>query len=144
MKRIVHIAAASLVLLFLSAGHAAAQPSGEEPISVWADTFDTSNQMDFAVYTVPPGKQLIIDNVSLHVHVPAGEPVIGALINLPSPHVFVVASQGTSGNRSYYAAGQSTRIVVDANQTIVFRVIRSDNGTGGYAFVALAGRLVKS
>jgi hypothetical protein len=144
MTRIVHIAAASFVLLLLSTGPAAAQPSAEESINVWADTFDTTNQMDFAVYTVPAGKQLIIDNVSLHADVPAGEQVIGANINLPSPHIFVVSNQGTSGNRTYYAAGQSTRIVFGSNQTIVFRVTRSHNGTGGYAFVALAGRLVKN
>jgi hypothetical protein len=144
MTRIVHVLAASLVLVFLSAGHAAAQPSSEESISVWADVFATGNMMDVAVYTVPAGKQLIIDNVSMHADVPAGELVIGASINLPAPHIFVVTSQGTSDLRSYFAAAQSTRIVVGANETIVFRVRRSNHGTGGYAFVAIAGRLLKS
>ena len=144
MKKFAHLAGVCLVLLFLSAGHAAAQPASEESINVWSDAFSNSRQVDITVYTVPAGKQLIIDNISMRADVPAGEQVTGANINLPAPHIFVVSSQGTSDDRGYYAAGQATRIVVGPNQTIVFRVTRSHYGTGAYVFVSLAGRLVKN
>jgi hypothetical protein len=143
MKRIIHIGVASLAILCLSAAGAAAQPSAEEAINVWADTVAQANQVDLVVYTVPPGKQLIIDNVSLRATVPNGERVISANMNLPAVHFFVVTGQGSDGSRNYFTAAQRTSIVVGPNQTIVFRVERNNQGTPANVVVALAGRLIK-
>lgn len=142
MKRITYAGLASLLFLFAAAAPSAAQPSSEESINVWADTLDSTNQVDLAVYTVPPGKQLIIDYLSMRSYVPAGELVVSAGMNLPYVHFLTVNSQGATENRSYFASAQKTRIVVEPNQTIAFRVERSNHGTPAYVTVAIAGRLV--
>ncbi len=142
MRRHIHIGAAVFVFLFCSVAIAAAQPSSEEEVNILAETFDQTNQVDLQVFTVPAGKQLIIEYVSLRARVPAGETVNSALLNLPHVHFFVVAAQGTIGNQSFFTAAQNTRIVIGAGQRVVFRAERSNHGTTALVSATIAGRLV--
>ena len=48
---------------------------GGEPVNVFLNQDDTSNQMDVEVLTVPVGKRLIIGYLSLSARFPAGERV---------------------------------------------------------------------
>jgi hypothetical protein len=50
-----------------------------EPVNVFLNQHGMSNQMDVAVFTVPAGKRLIIDYLSLSARVPAGERVTAFL-----------------------------------------------------------------
>jgi hypothetical protein len=145
MRRNMQICAAGLLFLFFSASLAVAQPSPEEAVNVFASVRSSSNQMDVSVFTVPAGKQLIIEYVSLRALVPAGETVNSAFLNTPHVHFFVVANQGRDiSNQDVFTAAQSVRIVVEAGQTIRFRAERNNFGTTGFLTGTVAGTLVRT
>jgi hypothetical protein len=116
-----------------------------EPVNVLASTSSMSNQIDVAVFTVPVGKRLIIEYLSLSAEVPAGQRVTGFLINLPVVHFFVVFPQGRNITGSdVFTAAQALRVVIEPGQTIRVRAERDAFGTNARLAVTLAGTLVNT
>jgi hypothetical protein len=121
---------------------ASAQLDGE-PVNAFVVTVSLANQIDVDVFTVPVGKRLIIDYLSLSAEVPAGQRVTGFLINLPVVHFFVVFPQGRNiSGRDVFTTAQALRVVIEPGKTVRVRAERNASGTNALLWVALAGTLV--
>jgi hypothetical protein len=137
------ICAAGLLLLFFSAVVTAQPPQEQEAVNVFETVTSVGNQIVVPVFTVPAGKQLIIEYVSLRAVVPAGETVNSAFLSTPHVHFFVVANQGSNGSQNIFTAAQSLRIVINAGETIRFRAERDNYGTTAIVAATLAGTIVR-
>jgi hypothetical protein len=116
-----------------------------EPVNVFLNQDDTSNQMDVEVLTVPVGKRLIIGYLSLSARVPAGERVTAFHINVPVVHFLVVFPQGRNiGGDDVFTAAQALQVVIEPGQTIRVRAERDAFGTNANVSVTLAGTLVNA
>ena len=90
-----------------------------EPVNVFLNQDDTSNQMDVEVLTVPVGRRLIIRYLSLSARVPAGERVTAAHINVPVVHFLVVFPQGRNiAGDDVFTAAQPLRVVIEPGQLL--------------------------
>lgn len=135
------LAAAMYALLWAATAHA--QPVTEEPVNVFVSTSTQSNQMDITAFTVPTGKRLIIEYISLRARVPAGQTVTEFFMNRPHVHFFVVSKQGTDiSGRDVFTAAQDARIILKAGDTIVFRAQRNAFGNTAFLDAAFAGKMV--
>ena len=148
MTRLSAALTSSLVLgltwVLLSPTSASAQLDGE-PVNVFVWTNSTSNQINVDVFTVPLGKRLIIEYLSLSAEVPAGQRVTRFLINLPVVHLFVVFPQGRNlFDRDVFTAAQALRVVIEPGQTIQVRAERNAYSTQAWLLVTLAGMLVNA
>jgi hypothetical protein len=116
-----------------------------EPVNVFINQNDTSNQMDVEVFTVPVGKRFSIEYLSLSARVPAGQRVTAFFINIPVVHFLVVFPQGRdiSGN-DVFTAAQALRVVIEPGKTIRVRAERDAFGTTANLSVTLAGTLVSA
>lgn len=120
---------------------------GGEPVNAFNSVTSISNQVFNTVYTIPAGKQLIIEYISCKATVPVGETVNSFLINNPVVHFLVATPQATdvSGD-STFAAAQHLRVVIGPfadPRNVVVRMERNNFNTSATFHATLAGRLVE-
>ena len=117
-----------------------------EPVNAFNQVISQSNQVDNHVFTIPPGKRLVVDYVSARGVVPSGESVSGIFINLPVVHFFMVLAQGADiSGKSVFTAAQDLRIALGpfaGRSNVMVRMERTAFGTPANLEVTLAGTLV--
>ena len=147
--------AASVAVTMAFAGTAAAAPKKPKPVTLVAQApvqlqehfepvgFDLTS----TVFTVPDGKQLVIEFVSLSLSVPAGTSGLAFLsttVGGTTARHFLPTSFQTvfnDGAAEIRTGATPTRIYADPGTNVVFDVHRN-NGGNGEADVSVAGYLV--
>jgi len=99
------------------------------------------------VFTVPLMKRMVIENVSFHTALPAGQNLhsarLATVLNGLTQHQLVVVPQGTdSVGQQIFVGSQAVRLYADAGSTVEFSYHRSGSVGSPQGSVAISGYLV--
>lgn len=99
-----------------------------------------SNASLVDVATVPAGKRLVIEFVSVNAQIPAGQRMTGISLMAPRQFYLLVNEQPPSaGGDAIFRAVQQLRLYASSGSTVQIGVFRSGNSGTGQFQVALSG-----
>jgi len=108
-----------------------------------------SNVANNPLTTVPVGKRLVIESMSLNGFVPAGQKIENTILTANCIGVanvcvwsIVPTDEGVWSGSELFGAFQQARVYVDAGQTIMASASRSDTIGEGTATIVISGYLV--
>ncbi len=151
-------AVATLVLMLVSAGQTAAQP---QPVidrefaarNAVQHLFSGSippfrNCGNAIAYTVPTGKRLVIEQVSVSLRLPSGEFAFSLVVATSLgggtiAHSLLPTKLGTFGSLEFFTASQPVRIYADPGTDVIAEACRPSSGeTTGIFTGSISGYLV--
>ncbi|MBI3694575.1 MAG: hypothetical protein HY238_07010 [Acidobacteria bacterium] len=102
------------------------------------------------LYTVPPMKRLVIENVSLSATIGVGQNMFLAALKTTAPgaagpldHYLVLSPQGTqAGGNAVFASNALERLYADPGTTVRFEALRTSGDGTGFVGVSISGYLV--
>ena len=117
----------------------------DQVISIHAGTFGGD-----ATFTVPKGKRLVIEFVSIHVSYPTGQKPTFAFLQVetansnkfPNNHNFVLTFQAPDLNSDVFAGASPTRLYADPGTTVTLSLRRNSSIGEGLGSMSVSGYLV--
>lgn len=112
------------------------------------DSFDDGDDAHAARFTVPEGKRLVIESLSIEATLPAGQTMILASVQARANGSFFAHHMGptyhgqTSNNLSMFVVSQERRLYADGGGEVALSWVRNARAGGGITNASLVGYLI--
>lgn len=112
------------------------------------DSYEDGDDAHFARFTVPEGKRLVIESLSIEATLPAGQTMVLASVQARANGSFFVHHLGptyhgqTSNNLSMFLVSQERTLYADGGHEVALTWLRNSRAGGGITNASLVGYLI--